>query len=40
MVENVHPEWFILEGDQGFIPIEEVKRQIITFGKEVLPRYA
>jgi alkanesulfonate monooxygenase SsuD/methylene tetrahydromethanopterin reductase-like flavin-dependent oxidoreductase (luciferase family) len=40
MVENVHPEWFILEGDQGFIPIEEVKRQIITFGKQVLPRYA
>ncbi len=40
LVENVNPEWFILQGDQGQLPLEEVKRQIIAIGKEVLPRYA
>jgi len=40
MVDNVHPEWFVLQGDQGLLPLEEVKRQIITIGKELLPRYA
>ncbi|HXR35866.1 MAG TPA: LLM class flavin-dependent oxidoreductase, partial [Candidatus Binataceae bacterium] len=39
MNENVHPEWFVWQGDQGFLPKEEVKRQIVTFGKEVMPRY-
>ncbi len=39
LVENVNPEWFILQGDQGHLPLEEVKRQIIAIGKEVLPRY-
>ncbi len=39
MVENVNPEWFVWQGDQGFLPKEEVKRQIETFGREVMPRY-
>ena len=39
MNENVHPEWFVWQGDQGFLPKDEVKRQIVTFGKEVIPRY-
>jgi alkanesulfonate monooxygenase SsuD/methylene tetrahydromethanopterin reductase-like flavin-dependent oxidoreductase (luciferase family) len=39
MNENVHPEWFVWQGDQGFLPKEEVKRQIVTFAKEVMPRY-
>jgi alkanesulfonate monooxygenase SsuD/methylene tetrahydromethanopterin reductase-like flavin-dependent oxidoreductase (luciferase family) len=40
MVENVHPEWFILQADQGFLPIDEVKRQIAAIGSELIPRYA
>ena len=39
MVENVHPEWFVWQGDQGFLPKDEVKRQIELFGKKILPRY-
>lgn len=39
MVENVHPEWLVWQGDQGFLPVEEVKRQIETYGKHLLPRY-
>ena len=39
MVENVHPEWLVWQGDQGFLPKDEVKRQIETFGKHLLPRY-
>lgn len=39
MAENVHPEWFVWQGDQGFLPIDEVKRQVEIFGKELLPRY-
>ena len=30
--ENVHPEWFVWQTDQGFLPKDEVKRQL-----EVLP---
>ena len=39
MVENVHPEWFVWQGDQGLMPFAEVKRQVEIFGKELLPRY-
>ena len=39
MVENVQPEWLVWQGDQGFLPKDEVKRQIETFGKHLLPRY-
>src|SRR6266851_4878825 len=36
MVENIHPEWFVWQGDQGLLPLAEVRRQIETFGKELL----
>jgi alkanesulfonate monooxygenase SsuD/methylene tetrahydromethanopterin reductase-like flavin-dependent oxidoreductase (luciferase family) len=39
VVENVHPEWFVWQGDQGFLDKDVVKRQLETFGKEILPRY-
>jgi alkanesulfonate monooxygenase SsuD/methylene tetrahydromethanopterin reductase-like flavin-dependent oxidoreductase (luciferase family) len=39
MVENVHPEWFIWQGDQGLLPLEVVKQQVRTFGKEIVKRY-
>ena len=39
MVENINPEWFVWQGDQGFLPKEVVRRQIETFGRELIPRY-
>ena len=39
MVENVHPDWFVWQSDQGFLDKDLVKRQLETFGKEILPRY-
>ncbi len=39
MVENVHPDWFVWQSDQGFLPKDQVKRQLETFGKEIVPRY-
>jgi alkanesulfonate monooxygenase SsuD/methylene tetrahydromethanopterin reductase-like flavin-dependent oxidoreductase (luciferase family) len=40
LVEKASPEWFVWQGDQGFLPKDEVKRQIELFGKKILPRYA
>ena len=40
VVENVHPEWMILSADQGFLPLEQVKRQIGDIGSEIIPRYS
>jgi alkanesulfonate monooxygenase SsuD/methylene tetrahydromethanopterin reductase-like flavin-dependent oxidoreductase (luciferase family) len=39
LVEKANPEWFVWQGDQGFLPKDEVKRQIELFGKKLLPRY-
>jgi alkanesulfonate monooxygenase SsuD/methylene tetrahydromethanopterin reductase-like flavin-dependent oxidoreductase (luciferase family) len=39
MIENAHPEWFVWQGDQGLLPLEIVKDQIRTFGKEIVKRY-
>jgi alkanesulfonate monooxygenase SsuD/methylene tetrahydromethanopterin reductase-like flavin-dependent oxidoreductase (luciferase family) len=39
LVENAHPEWFVWQSDQGFLPKDEVKRQLEIFGKEIVPRY-
>jgi len=39
LVENVDPEWFVWQGDQGLLPVDEVKRQLEIFGNELLPRY-
>ena len=38
-VGNIHPAWLVWQGDQGFLPVDEVKRQVETFGKHLLPRY-
>jgi alkanesulfonate monooxygenase SsuD/methylene tetrahydromethanopterin reductase-like flavin-dependent oxidoreductase (luciferase family) len=40
LVEKANPEWFVWQGDQGFLPKDEVKRQIELFGKKLLPRYS
>lgn len=39
LIEAGNPEWFIWQGDQGILPIEEVKRAIRKVGEEVLPHY-
>jgi hypothetical protein len=39
MAENVHPEWFVWQGDQGLLPLDAVKQQIRIFGKEIVNRY-
>ena len=39
LIEAGNPEWFIWQGDQGLLPIEEVKRSIRKVGEEVLPHY-
>ncbi|MGH8012055.1 MAG: LLM class flavin-dependent oxidoreductase [Candidatus Binataceae bacterium] len=39
IVENVNPEWFVWQSDQGLLPFPEVMRELETFGKEILPRY-
>jgi alkanesulfonate monooxygenase SsuD/methylene tetrahydromethanopterin reductase-like flavin-dependent oxidoreductase (luciferase family) len=39
LVETGNPEWFIWQGDQGYLPLEDVKRMLIHFGKEVMPHY-
>jgi alkanesulfonate monooxygenase SsuD/methylene tetrahydromethanopterin reductase-like flavin-dependent oxidoreductase (luciferase family) len=39
LVENVHPEWFVWQADQGLLPKDDVKRQLEIMGKEIIPRY-
>ena len=39
LVEAGNPEWFIWQGDQGLLPIEEIKRAVRKVGEEVLPHY-
>jgi hypothetical protein len=29
----------VWQGDQGLLPLDEIKRQLETFGKEIIPRY-
>ncbi len=40
LVEMANPEWFAWQGDQGFLPKDDVKRQLELFGNKVLPHYA
>ena len=40
LVEAANPEWFIWQGDQGYLPVDDVKRMLERFGNEVLPHYA
>jgi len=39
LVETANPEWFIWQSDQGYLPLEQVKRMLQRFGKEILPHY-
>lgn len=39
LVETCNPEWFIWQGDQGYLPIDDVKRMLERFGREVMPHY-
>jgi alkanesulfonate monooxygenase SsuD/methylene tetrahydromethanopterin reductase-like flavin-dependent oxidoreductase (luciferase family) len=39
LVETANPEWFVWQGDQGLLPVDEVKRQVETFGTKVMPYY-
>ena len=40
LVDAANPEWFIWQGDQGYLPLDEVKRQLELFGTQVMPHYA
>ena len=39
LVEAGNPEWFVWQGDQGLLPLDEVKRNIRKIGEEILPHY-
>jgi alkanesulfonate monooxygenase SsuD/methylene tetrahydromethanopterin reductase-like flavin-dependent oxidoreductase (luciferase family) len=39
LVENIHPEWFMWQSDQGLLPIEIVKQELETFGRNFVQRY-
>jgi len=39
LVEAANPEWFIWQGDQGYLPVDDVKRMLERFGTEVMPHY-
>jgi hypothetical protein len=39
LVEAANPEYFAWLSDQGMLPLEVVKQQIRTFGKEIMPHY-
>jgi hypothetical protein len=39
MVEAGNPEWFIQQGDQGYLPLDENKRMLERFAAKVMPHY-
>lgn len=39
LVDCANPEWFIWQGDQGYLPLDEVKRQMEMFATQVMPYY-
>jgi alkanesulfonate monooxygenase SsuD/methylene tetrahydromethanopterin reductase-like flavin-dependent oxidoreductase (luciferase family) len=39
LVETCNPEYFIWQGDQGYLPLDDCKRVLERFGKEVMPHY-
>ncbi|MGD9602277.1 MAG: LLM class flavin-dependent oxidoreductase [Gammaproteobacteria bacterium] len=39
LVENVNPEYFIWQSDQGYLPLDDMKRMLERFGKQVMPHY-
>jgi hypothetical protein len=38
-VETANPEWFIWQSDQGYLPLEQVKKMLQRFGKEIVLHY-
>jgi alkanesulfonate monooxygenase SsuD/methylene tetrahydromethanopterin reductase-like flavin-dependent oxidoreductase (luciferase family) len=40
LVATANPEWFIWQGDQGYLPLADVKRMLERFAREVMPYYA
>ncbi len=39
LVEAANPEWFIWQSDQGYLPLDDVKRQLERFATEIMPHY-
>ena len=39
LVEAANPEWFIWQSDQGYLPLDEVKRQMEQFATDIMPHY-
>ena len=39
LVEAANPEWFIWQSDQGYLPLDDMKRLLERFGKNILPHY-
>jgi alkanesulfonate monooxygenase SsuD/methylene tetrahydromethanopterin reductase-like flavin-dependent oxidoreductase (luciferase family) len=39
LVETANPEWFIWQSDQGYLPVDDIKRMLERFGREVMPHY-
>ena len=39
LVEAANPEWFIWQSDQGYLPLDDMKRMLERFGTEVVPHY-
>ena len=38
-VGDKYPEWFIWQSDQGYLPLDDMKRMLERFGKNILPHY-
>ncbi len=39
LVAAANPEWFIWQGDQGYLPLDDCKRIMERFAREVMPHY-
>jgi len=39
MIEAGNPEWFIQQGDQGYLPLDDNKRMLERFADDIMPRY-
>ena len=37
--EKLNPEWFLINSDQGFMPLYEVKKQMELFGTKIMPEF-
>ena len=39
LVEAANPEYFIWQGDQGYLPLDDCKRIMERYGTQVMPHY-